>query len=76
MELGIIVVILGLLIAFGNKIRDMIFKVKDEKLTKEIEKNQNLGVKLKTELENLNKDLNKPTQDLTPQQVEDFWSKK
>lgn len=56
-----------------NKLRSFFFKAKDSKLVKDDEHLKSKQTMLEQEISKMKETLNKPTQDLSPDQVEQFW---
>jgi hypothetical protein len=68
------ILVIGLMVLLSTKLKSFIFKTKDAKLVKE---DQALKVQADVLQEEI-KDLKTPlkAEDLTPEQIEDFWKKK
>lgn len=66
-----LVVVIGLFLI--SKIKSFIFKAKDQALVKEDENLKAQQTMLENEISKMKENLSKPVEDLTPEQVEEFW---
>lgn len=72
----VVLAILAALILAFTQLKSFLFKAKDATLTKEGQKLQTEADAIKVNIVSLKEEQNKPTEALSPEAVENYWSKK